>query len=321
LDLETTFAVMSSPEESAMAGLADMKHLFIEQRDLHGGEENGVTLAFNGPRTGLASWLASTGSGGAAEYISSDALFALYMSTREPRQLFDEVISRLGTLDGSSVDELTRTETELGISFANDLAAALGTEAAFALEGFSVAGPVWVLSALVHDPTTLDSTILRLVDAANSELDPEDGAITIVQETVNGRDWTTLQSNSEMLSVTWTYDSGYLVAASDRGAASRALATRNGGAALVWSAAFNRQLPTSTGLHPSAFVWLNTMGALEGLESLVTDPTLQTLIASRDPIMVAFSGTTEQIHAASRTGLTGLIIDMMMLESVSGLEN
>ena len=63
------------------------------------------------------------------------------------------------------------------------------------------------------------------------------------------------------------------------------------------------------------------MGALEGLESLVTDPTLQTLIASRDPIMVVFSGTTEQIHAASRTGLTGLIIDIMMLESVSGLDN
>jgi hypothetical protein len=235
--------------------------------------------------------------------------------------LFDELVAQLGTLDGSAVDELTQAETELGISFADDLAAALGTEAAFALEGFSVAGPVWVISALVNDPTTLDSTIHTLIDKANSELGPEDKAITIVQETVEGRDWTTLQSGVEMLSVTWTYDNGYLVAASDRGAALRAIATRNGGAALVWSAALNRQLPSSAGLHPSAFVWLNTMGALQGLESLVTDPTLQTLIASRDPIMVVFGGTTEQIRAASRTGITGLIIDMMMLESVSGLDN
>ena len=34
--------------------------------------------------------------------------------------------------------------------------------------------------------------------------------------------------------VTWTYDQGYLVAASDRGSAERAIATRNGGSPLVW---------------------------------------------------------------------------------------
>lgn len=163
----------------------------------------------------------------------------------------------------------------------------------------------------------------RLVEVFNAELGPEDldKRLDLVQETSDGRTWTTLQSGGSTPSVTWTHDRGYLVAASDRAAALRAIALRQGGAALVWSAELHRQLPASSGLHPSAFVWLNTKGVLQGLEALFPNPTLQEVIAEKDPILVVFSGTTEQIHAASRTRLTGLVLDMMMLESLSHVRN
>ena len=64
-----------------------MKHLFLEQRSSQGSEENEIAVSFKGPRTGLASILASAGSGGAAEYLSSDSIIAIYASTREPQQL------------------------------------------------------------------------------------------------------------------------------------------------------------------------------------------------------------------------------------------
>jgi hypothetical protein len=317
LDVERALAARSSAEEAELAGAQRMKHLFLEQRSLQGTEENGVTLTFKGPRMGMASWLASAGSGGAAEYVSSDAIFALYASTREPRPLFEEIIAQLAKSDPSKVADLAEAERKLGISFARDLAGAFGTELAFTLEG--LAGPVWVMAVLVNDPTTLDQSVRRLVEVFNSELGPEDQAkrITIVQETVDGRNWTRLQPGTAAMSVIWTYDRGYLVAASDRGAAARAIATRNGGSSLVWSAALRQQLPSSAGLHPSAFVWLNTKGAFQGLESLVPNATIQKLIAERDPILVVFSGTTEQIHAASRIRLTGLILEVMMLEGLS----
>ena len=44
-----------------------MKYLFLEQRAPAGAEENEVTFAFQGARTGMGSWLADAGSGGAAE--------------------------------------------------------------------------------------------------------------------------------------------------------------------------------------------------------------------------------------------------------------
>jgi hypothetical protein len=93
--------------------------------------------------------------------------------------------------------------------------------------------------------------------------------------------------------VTWTYDRGYMVAGSDRGAAARAIATRNGGSPLVWSPAFQQQLATSAGLHPSGFVWLNTNGVLQGLAALVPNASIQKLAAERDPILVIIGSDSE----------------------------
>ena len=82
--------------------------------------------------------------------------------------------------------------------------------------------------------------------------------------------------------------------------AERAIATRNGGSQLVWSPEFLGQLPSSAGLHPSAFAWLNAKGALGILSTLTSNPALSELAAGRDPILVVFDGTPERIHAASR---------------------
>jgi len=319
MNMEPALLATTGGEGAELTGAQQMKYLFLEQREIQGVEENEVTLTFKGPRMGMASWLASSGSSGAAEYLSSDAIFAIYASTREPRQLFAELTAQLSKLNPSTGGAFAEVDAKLGAGFANDLAAAFGTESALAVDGLSATGPVWVLAALVNNPTTLDNSFLRLVDVFNAELTPEEQSkrIAISRETVDGRAWITLKPGSLPLSVTWTYDRGYLVAASDRGAALRAIAARNGGSALVWSPAFQQQIPSSIGLHPSAFAWLNTKGTLEGLVALVPNPTIQKLVAERDPILVVFSGTTEQIHSASRTRVSGLIVDLMMLESLS----
>ena len=78
-----------------------------------------------------------------------------------------------------------------------------------------------------------------------------------------------------------------------------------------------RQLPASAGIHPSAFAWLNTKGALGIFSALSPSPAVNGLLAEHDPVLVVFDGKPEQIHVASRTRLSGAIIDAMMLESLS----
>ena len=118
------------------------------------------------------------------------------------------------------------------------------------------------------------------------------------------------------IDVTWTFYGGYLVASSDRATALRAIATRDSGLPLVYSSAFKQQLPTSAGLHPSGFLWLNTQGAFQNLSALVSNPAILELISERDPILVVFDAATEQIRAVSRTRLSSVIMDLMLFQGL-----
>ena len=306
-----------------LAGMAGVKYLFLEQRSPAGAEEHEVTATFGGQRQGMASWLADSGSGGAAEYLPADALVAGYVSTREPGQLFQEFSALMSKQQRSFQGELSDVEQKLGAGFVSNLTAAVGTEAAFALQGFSAAGPVWVVVGLANNPTVIDSSAAKLVETFNAELGPDqqDRRCVLGQETAGGRVWNTLRAGTVPFGVTWTYDGGYLIAASDRAAAERAIATRSSGSALVWSAAFQGQLPASAAMHPAAFAWLNAKGALGILSAFSANTALTQLLGQRDPVLVVFDGTPEQIHAASRTRLTGVLVDAMLIGSLNGSLN
>ena len=302
-----------------LAAMVGMKYLFLEQRAAAGAEENEVTLVFHGVRRGMASWLADSGSGGAAEYLPADTLLAGYVSTREPSQLFQEFTALMMKENSSFDANMTQLNEKLGAGYLENLTAALGTEAAFALNGFSVNGPAWVMATLANDPAVIDSSLQTLVKVFNAELaaDEQDKRIEYGQENAGGRVWNTIKAGGLPFGVTWTYDRGYMVSASDRASAERAIATRNGGSQLVWSPEFLGQLPSSAGIHPSAFAWLNAKGALGLFSALAPSPALTELLAGRDPVLVMFDGTTDRIHGASRAPLSGLILDVMMLESLS----
>jgi hypothetical protein len=301
------------------AAMTGVKYLFVEQRSPQGAEENEVTVMFQGGRSGIASWLADAGSGGAAEYLSSDSLLAGYVSLREPGQLFQEFTNLLTKAQAPVQGELTKLEATLGTGFVANLTAAMGTEAAFAVHGFSATGPTWVTIALANDPTTIDSSFAKLADTFNAELSPaeQDKRVTLSQENVGGRTWKTLKAGSFPFGVTWTYDGGYMVTASDRGTAERAIATRHGGSALIWSPAFQAQLPASAEIHPSAFGWLNTKGAAGLLSVFSQNSAVTNLLAERDSVLVVFDGRSDRIHAASRTRISGAIVDALLLESLS----
>jgi len=301
-----------------LAGMMGMKYIFLEQRAPAGAVENEVTFAFQGPRTGMGSWLADSGSGGAAEYLPADALVAGYASTREPLQLFEEFTAQITAAEPDFERDLSEMDAKLGAGFVQNLAAALGTEAAFAMTGLSTSGPTWIVASVANNPAVIDSSFQKLADTFNAELGPDEQAKRIVlsQESAGGRTWTTMRPGGLPIGITWTYDRGYLVAGSDRASAERAIATANGGLPLVWSPEFLGQLPASAGLHPSAFGWLNAKGALGMLSALTTKPAISELVAGRDPILVVFDGTPEQIHAASRTRISGLIMDLMLIENL-----
>ena len=303
-----------------LIGLDAASHyVFLEQRAPAGAEENEVTFAFQGRRTGMASWLAGAGSGGATEYLPADALVAGYVSMREPLQMFEELAAQMTRSEPQFASRLSSLKGKLGAGFVQNLTAAVGTEAALALTGFSTGDPVWVMASLANNPAVIDSSIQSLVDTFNAELGPDEQFKQIVFEQQiagDGRKWSRVRTEGLPLGITWTYDAGHMVAGTDRTVVERAIAARHGGSPLVWSSDFLGQLPSSGGLHPSAFAWLNTKGDSAMLSPLAPSPALGELMARRDPILVMFDGSAEQIRAASRTRISGLIMDLMLIESL-----
>lgn len=304
-----------SPSEKQTAEALGIKYLVVEQRTIGGREENEMSLAFAGERAGLSSILAEAASLGSAEYVSSDAVFAMSAGTRKPGQVFEELAARMAKIDSGMMKGLAELEAKAGLNISTELAGAIGTDFTFAVETPTLPIPGVVAAVEVYNPAAFDGAVKKLAEQRNADLPPgqEAGKVTFVTETVEGRTWNSLQIAGPLLALHWTYDRGYLVAGLDRGQVTRAMATRTGGFPLVRSAKFREQLPTATGLHPSGFLWTNLGGNAGALGLLANgSPTLQRLIATKEASLLTFTGERERIRAASRTRLTSLLLDALI---------
>jgi hypothetical protein len=296
-----------------------MKYLIFEQRTAQGVEENRATLAFNGARTGFASWIASNGAGGAAEYITADAVLAFSASTLTPLQMYQEMAARISQLNPDAQTKLQEIQAKLGVNIQDDIAAAFGTDFAFGIETPTLPIPGWVLTAEVYKPTSLDASIAKFVAAFNAQLGAANQAksITLGQQTVNGQLWSTLTSSAAKQQIFWTYNLGYLIVSNDIGLGMKAIQTKTSGFPLVRSAAFTAQMPSAAGVSPAGFAWLNTKGALSSLLAKIPNPALQKLAADRDPVLVVLHASTEQLQLSSRTRITSVVLDLMMTGSAA----
>jgi len=298
-------------------GASRMKHLFLEQKAVGSANENSALLTFNGPREGLANWLASPAATAAGEYISSEALVAGSLTTRNPRQLFDSLMDTLSRLAPESIAHVREFEQKTGVNFANDIMGALGTDYAYAIETPTLPIPGWIAAAEVYRPASLDESLRRFVEAFNREAQGQQ--LTLATETTGGRTWTTLRSAAtSAVTLQMTYDRGYLLMGTDRATLVKAIQTRAGGFPLVRSAKFRNQLPTGFGVHQSAFLWVNTTESVRQMLSAVNSGPLATLLQSREPLLILVNGETERIAASSRNRITGMIFDLLLAGAMNG---
>ncbi|MCP4896332.1 MAG: hypothetical protein GY906_05100 [bacterium] len=228
-----------------------------------------ATLDFNGPRRGIASWLAEPAPMGSLQFISSEANLVAAVAAKDAADMFDELIEAVGSLDGGITTELEKLRDEYGIDFRNDLAATFGGEAAFAIDGPLVPTPSWKLIAEVYDPATLQATITHSVDEINQLLDAE-GKENLVLEstTAGGRVFSALSRPGVPTEVHWTIVDGFLVAGPSRAMIERAIQHRNSGANLPNSATFLNLLPRNGFTDFSALVYRNLGDVTDALAVL-----------------------------------------------------
>src|SRR5262249_4078518 len=216
---------------------------------------------------------------------------------------------------GNVAGHIQNFESATGINLSSDIASSLGTDFTFAIERPSLPMPGWVAAFEVVRPGVLDDAVGRLIEAHNRRTSAEHPAsrMTLSRANVNGRSWTSVKTGLPSITFHWTYDRGYMIASTDRSLAARAIASRESGASLVRSINFQQRFPATGGLHHSGFVWINTNGILADLAGLIESPAVKGLMGSGEPVLVVLDGETERIRAASRSRLTSLILDAMLL--------
>ncbi|MBN1832030.1 MAG: FecR domain-containing protein [Deltaproteobacteria bacterium] len=289
---------------SQVIGLSNMQYIFSEAGFSDEQDEIETTLSFQGPRSGILSWLALPAAAGSIDYISTEALAVLSASTRNPREAFDELLEIIGQ-DNEFITRLEEFESITGIWVDEDIASSLGTDFTLAVERVSIPIPEWAMVFEVLSSDILDETIHRLVDAYNEWLPPEkaESILVFTQEIIDGRPWNSLSTEIAPVTLYWTHDRGYLIAAMDRALAERAIAVRDSGLQLIYSTEFQQRLPISAGLHNSGFLWFNSNEVLAEMASIIESPALSELIDSQEPTLVMVNAEMEKIRVASRTHL------------------
>jgi hypothetical protein len=294
----------------------NVQYFMVQQTGNAGATETRAALIFNGQRTGVASWLAAPAPLGALDFISPQATLAWAAAVKQPTAIIDEIMT-MQQSNPAFQQHLAEVQALLGVDLRNDLAAALGGEVAMAQDGPLLPLPSWKVAVEVYDPVKLQSTIQKLLDAANAApvLHGSPG-VQLRQSTTNGRTYYTFsgQSATPFTEVCYTYTDGYLLAGSSQALLDTAIQNRASGYTLPRSATFTALIPHDQYANFSAMVYYNASTLSPLLEQFSKQPAVQQLTANLKPALIAAYGENDRITFATSGSLFTTFGNMSLLQ-------
>jgi hypothetical protein len=303
------------PNPAVIAGVDNLRFVVAESKTYLAMPVNTASMTFSGARHGLASWLANPGPMGSLEYVSPQATFATAFVTRDPRQLLTELLAALAP---AATDVMNTIQQNLGFSPVDDVAASLGGEATFAIDGPLLPIPSWKIAVEVENPSRLEFAIEQAVATIRTKA--PDSGIALTNQNVNGRTFYTIASTKPAMEIDYVFVDGYLLAAPNRGLLTSAIDVRASGVTLPRSDAFRAQLPVDAHTDFSALAYYNLGSAVgpivdqlmaTGLLTPELQKQVSALTSNRKPTLVYAYGSLDQILIGSRNSVTGLGLDAL----------
>jgi hypothetical protein len=323
-DMEQIVAqhVQNSSNQQLPPGIGDVRYLMMERREVGGKTENRAALTFANERRGIASWLAAPASMGTLEFISPNASMVNSVVIKNPKNITEELFQSIGASDASFPQELAKFEAKTGVSVLDDITAPLGGEVTFALDGPLLPTPRWKLVFEVYDPTTLQSTIAKLVDSFNREAAQPGKSFQLTQQQVGSQTYYTIRSQQQAgFELDYAYEDSYLIAGPDVATVSQAIRDRQAGNTLTHSPTFQALLPSDKYTNFSAIFYHNfgpVVGPLvDQIKTLGTltkqqQQSIADLQANTAPGLIYVYGEPERIVVASDTGFMGFDLGTLL---------
>jgi hypothetical protein len=295
--------------EMNRSGLNDMKYLIVEHREINGVPDNRMLLDFAGNRHGVASWLAAPAPMGSLEFVSRNASIAFAVISKDPNQMFDDMLA-MNRNRAKTESEFAEAESKFNLRFREDLVAHFGGDAVFALDGPVLPTPSWKVVVEVHDPAGLATSIEKLVQAMNQELQQKGKpAAEFVSEDVSGQRYYSLRNPEKgNESMHFTFAAGYMIIGPSRAVLMNTLRTRVTGDSLARFGEFKALLPKDNNANYSAIAYQNLAPVAQPLLEQMTGEQaklVQQLIADSRPSVICAWGRDSRIEAVTNSRLLG----------------
>ena len=291
------------------SGMTGVRYLIAEHRQTNNGIDNHLNLQFAGNRQRVASWLGAPAPVGSLDFVSPNAALVVAGVTKEPASIVDDMMAMMSAEKHDS-DEFSKAQAELGIDIRNDLAGNLGGEFLFALDGPVLPTPSWKVVVEVKDSTRFQSTLERLVQAANSHMQGPDAHALTIDKSQSGAQtfYEVHHPKTGAIVAEYTYAGGYMIIAPTRALVMEALQTHAGGNTLAHSSSFKALLPVDQNENYSAVAYQNLGPVVTPLLSQLSGGSadaIKKLAADSHPTAICAWGKDSRIEAASNSNLFG----------------
>ena len=234
------------------SGFGDLKYYIWEHKDAPGQPTSQGELAFNGPRHGVASWLAPPAPLGGLDFISPKAGMVLAVALKSPARMLDDIQELSGSSGPGPLAMLDMMGQQLNINIKDDVLSKLTGEIVIELEQPEGphAAPSGKLVLRVNDADGLARTLSKLLEGAQMPVTPHREA---------GFTWNSMviPSGQSMTEIAYTFVDGYLVIARGSDSLKEAVRLHRSGESLAKSRDFLAGLPPGHSAVASAMMYKN----------------------------------------------------------------
>lgn len=278
-------------------GFSDMKYLVWEHKTVAGQGNSEVELSFNGPRQGIAAWLAAPGPLNSLDFVSPDATMAGAVLLNNPTGIFDEVRELSTISNPKGFAAVTQMEQAFNISLRNDLIQRLEGEIALEMDSPKENSAEWKVIVRVDDPQRTQAVLGKLLAIApvRPQYFEEDGI-----------GYHTLQfpKPQKPVEVAYAFVDGYLIVASSREKIAEAARMHRTGGSLAKSPKLTNQLPTGNLSEVSALLYedptaVMSLGLLRALPGFPA--TLPGSKVATPPVVISAYGEPSALREVSKS--------------------
>jgi hypothetical protein len=299
--------------------IGNARYLIAEEKQVDKQMETRASLGFDGPRAGMAAWLAAPAPMGALDYISPEATLVTAFVVKNPAAILDELVGMQQQSPAAAAKVFEDAKIQTGIDLRTDLAATLGGEFSVSLDGPAIPVPSWKLVVETYDPVRLQGTFAKFVETYNQQEAKQGGRpLRVGQEVVDGRTYYMIggADGSPLTEAHYTFADGYLIAGPTRQLVARALQVKTMGTSITHSTQFASMEPRDHYNNFSALIYQNLGSTLAPIASLLggfagrggsdgKDNPLA-MLSNMKPTMIAAYGEPDRISVASRGDLMGI---------------